>query len=465
MLQHFVCILPLLHCTPASRGVADIINGHALADYATFGAQEIMTLSALEGQTLDALRTFCMASDNPEVPETIASASARWVAPRDKARCVVLSVLSREDPLALLSQLMARTGFASHWLLGKIFHEDFVKSLRSESPVDTAIDDQFDKAIEKHMAKLGPVGKYISECALTATKMDFGDYVAQNGDRDTGFDFGVLGVRMLAYKCDEVFAEFPKQIELWLAGESINEKLLATACEFTRVILHSDLPFPNGIKYYKAYIAESVACRPQNELLRLFDAFHDAGAVQTCITKILNDSGYRRISPDFFLNYVKWLKTASSSSSSSISTAWQRYIEDGYALSHALQTCKDPQSFVEDVPRLLLHDSLVRLHAETDNIPRRDEAAGAIVKNLDYYTFTRILIKAKPGAHRPLMHFVLNYLDDGAKATYFAATKHVKGDKSKNRTKKYTTVFRDIEQELRPYASGTWDFSSVPRAV
>ncbi|KAI4292969.1 hypothetical protein PAPHI01_2243 [Pancytospora philotis] len=465
MFSRFVWMLPLLHCTPTSCGAAGIINGHALADYATFGALEATTLSALEGQTLDTLRPFCMVRDNPEVPKTIASASARWVAPRDKARCVVLSVLCGEDPSALLSQLMARTGFASHCLLAKIFHEDFVENLRSEAQTDTAMDDQFDKAIEKRIVKLGPVGEYITGYVLTATRVDFGNYVAQNGGRDTGFDFGVLGARMLAYKCVGMVAKFSKQIELWLAGASVSEKHLSIACEFTQVVLHSGTFVPTWARAYKTSVAELVARSPQNELLALFNAFHDSSSVQTRVTGILKNAGYCRIHPVFFLNYLKWLHEFSNGPKSATSVAWKRYLEDRYALSHVLQTCADPRSFMEEVPYLLLHESFTHLHAEKADISRRDEAARVIMKSLSCFTFTRVLVQDKLGKHHALMRFMLGNLDDDAKGTYLADVMHLKVDRNGNRSKKYMDIYRDVEAELVSHMSVNLSAENVPRAV
>ncbi|KAI4292968.1 hypothetical protein PAPHI01_2242 [Pancytospora philotis] len=465
MLSGFVQMLLWAHNSVASSRAVPTMDKCELADYATFGAQKVMTLSALEGQTLDTLREFCMGRDNPEVPETLSNASARWVTPRDKARCVVLSVLSKEDPLVLLSQLMACTGFASHYLLAKIFREDFVKSLRSKAHTCNELDVQFDKAIEEHMVKLGPVEEYINECVLTTTRMDFGDYVAQNGDRDTGFDFGVLGARMLECESGSASAAISKQIELWLAGESVNEKLLATACEFTRVVLHSDVLEPAGVTDYQSFIALLAARSPHKELLALFNAFHDSSAAQSRVTEILSYDGHFRVRPDFFLNYLKWLKKFGNSPATAISFSWRRYLRDRYALSHVLQTCADPRFFVKEVPYLLLHESFTHLHAEKADISRRDEAAHVIMESLSCFTFTRVLVQDKMGKHHALMRFMLGNLSDDAKATYLTDIKYIRVNKHGNRAKKYMDIYRDIEAELKSHKNSTLSAASVPRAV
>ncbi|KAI4292970.1 hypothetical protein PAPHI01_2244 [Pancytospora philotis] len=464
MLPKFVWMLLLMHCSCAKSWAATITGGHTLADYATFGSLQAVGLNALEERALDTLCKFCMARDDPEVPETLASASARWVAPRDKARCVVMSVLCSKNPLASLNRLMARTGFACHCLLVKIFYGGYIKSLQSEITADPAMDDQFNKAIRKHSLKLGPVGEYINECVLATARMDFGEYVAQNADRDTGCDFGILGSKMLIYKCVGVVEEFSKQVELWLAGKSINKKLLSTACEFTRAVLHSRILVSAWATGYKSFIAEFVARSPHKELLVLFSACHDSSSIQARVTDILKNGGYHRIRPDFFLNYLKWLREFSDGVKTAVSVSWRRYLRDRYALLHVLQICEDPRSFMKEVPHLLLYNTFKLLHAVTDDISRRNEAVRVITKNLDYRVFTLILTKATQGKYHILMRFVLGCLDDDTRAAYFAAAKQLENGRSKNKTQKYKDVCRDIMEKLKSIMDAAPNIVEAPRA-
>ncbi|KAI4292964.1 hypothetical protein PAPHI01_2238 [Pancytospora philotis] len=465
MLSRFVRILLWVCSSSTKSGSVDIKGGPALVDYATFGSLEIMELNALEERTLGTLRKMCMARDCPELPHKLIDASAFWVAPSDKARCVVLSMLCKESPPTPLKQLLAHTGFASHRLLAKLLQPYYVKSLRSEVPDGIAISYQFSRAIEKHWEELRPVRECINECLLTATRMDFCDYVAQSGSRNTGFDFGVLAARKQFSERRGVFPEISRQIKLWLTCEDVSEELLFTVCEFTRTILHAGTLTAPRILSYKAYIAELVACSPHKELLALFNAFHNPSSAQRCIAKILNADGYRRVCPDFILNYLQWLKEFGSSPRPLINFTWNRYLQTGYALSRVLQLCENPRSFLQEVPQLLLYNAATRLRDDTDDIPRRDKAMRIIMNNLSPHTFIRILTKVKLGKYHAIMGFMLGYLDDGARVAYIADVRKLKKSKRKNRSKKFVDVYRDIEIELMSHTNNARAIVTAAHAV
>ncbi|KAI4292963.1 hypothetical protein PAPHI01_2237 [Pancytospora philotis] len=442
----------MVHSSLANNDSEALTDGETLADYATFGSLETVELNALEEQTLEALRKKCMARHCPELPQARIDASVSQIAPRNKARCVVLSVLCNNNPLALLGQLMGGSGFASHWLLDKLFHRDYVMHLQSEAPIGTAVDYQFCRAFKVHLAMLKPVRNYVDEYVRAAIRIDFGDYVARNGSRASAFDLGVLGARKQAQEHWYILPEIAEQIELWLT--SVSEELVSRICEVVRVILHSDALTHTGVASYKTYVTGIVACNPHREVLRLLNTFHNPRSVQLQITNILKDDGYRRVHPGFFLNYLKWLRVFSNSPVKGVCCAWKRYLRDGYMLQHVLQICEKPCFFLREVPHSALYDFLMQLSAVTDDMPRRDSALRVIMKNLSFYNFTRVLAKAGLGGHQALMRFVLGYLDDDTRAAYLAGAKNERGYSGTNGTKTFMDMYVDIEAELEASTHG-----------
>ncbi|KAI4292965.1 hypothetical protein PAPHI01_2239 [Pancytospora philotis] len=459
MLSRFIWVLLSARSSLIKIGNVDAISGHALADYAAFGLPKIADLNALEQRTLDTLCKSCMACVCPELPQALIDRSAFRVDTNGRARCVVFSVLCEESLQRILGKLLDDTGFASHCLLAKLFNKIYIGGLQSATHNGGNLSGQFNGAIERCWAKLEPVVSYISTRVRATVKMDFRDYVARNGNRDTGFDLGVLGAMKQASERKGVHPEISKQIELWLAGECVSEELVSRISEVVRVIMHSDVLTTARVVSYRAYFTELVACSPHQELLQLLEAFHNSRSIQIYMTNILKNDGYRRICPEFVLNYLNWLKELGGDTEQVLNLTWRRYLKDGYALSHVLQLCENPGSFLEEVPQPLLYDSVRHLHAVADDIPRRDAALSIIMKSLSFHAFTRIIAKAERGGYQALMRFMLGYLDDGAKATYLAGAKatylagarNLKRSNGKAISPKFIEMHRDIEKELRLY--------------
>ncbi|KAI4292962.1 hypothetical protein PAPHI01_2236 [Pancytospora philotis] len=450
---------------------ADLVNGaaeqnakdDALPGYSSFCSPAFLQLNVLEEQTLEALHRECMAYDCPELPQSCINASALWIAPCDRARSVVLSVLSEESPLQLLNQLLAHTGFASHCLLIKLLDATYVRQLcEADSGSGTAYRD-FQRITERESGKLHAAHKYVADSILADLNVDLGTYVSRYGAKSSGFDLGLFEVMRTNEIRVGLLAEITQQLDLWLKPESLSVTLLDDVCEFLQVVLQFSLLTARALRGIRSHIVKLVMQSRRTECLALFRVIDDPTSVQRLVSPYLKADCHRSISPQFILQYIAYVKGSIQSAKHNIGRIWRWYLPDVFALHHVLVTCDEPRTFFNQVPYKMLLGFFVDLHTMLSDDPRRIPVMSDLMRLLDFESFVLLLMKTELSKTRELLRFMLGCLDQSTKAVYLSEAQDVLISAKYN--SKTEELSRSIVTVLESYGTSTVTLPSTPSCI
>ncbi|KAI4292512.1 hypothetical protein PAPHI01_1786 [Pancytospora philotis] len=175
--------------TTAAMNLADI----TLSDLQSFGTHDRHTLTGLERLALDGLfehswRLECSAIKQEEIDELRSTTDVN-----DKARYVILCVITNANSAGQLLRLLDRLGFCSHFLLRRLFQVSYVESLRTE--VQTRFQEYFAGRVAHHEDHWVYIRQLLLETLDVALAMDIQTYDGLQGATNNSIDYAFIEVK------------------------------------------------------------------------------------------------------------------------------------------------------------------------------------------------------------------------------------------------------------------------------
>ncbi|KAI4291074.1 hypothetical protein PAPHI01_0374 [Pancytospora philotis] len=406
------------------------------ADYITFGAFESFNINALEARVLNFLcKHVILLTNSVQVDDGI-DVRLQAMAVRNREIFVITSVLVAQNPIELLNQLLARSGYAAHYLLAKLFSPVYVEFL--ESNIKQTSEYAFTNCHKhllhpnEHWRKLKQIYAVLQSkisCELTKTLIQYALAAPPN---HFSFDYAIFTLAREKKLSRISSTEYKHLLEYWLYYDLDPRSWIPFVKDYLRVLLLPDVLPERKQSMLKKNLITFVASKDDKVYLELLDAFEGIWSIKTHVISYVNNLQGHSISPHFVLNYLSCPKMnwKGPYDDPSITSFWTAYLKTPAYFNGMENAWSENRLFFNKIGPVWLRNFFrVLLREGSKPQLNRDKIMDKYMNMLNLNTFLKILKSFPSNIHTTMLNFMLEYLGADSRKVYLSGMQEMMREK------------------------------------
>ncbi|KAI4291087.1 hypothetical protein PAPHI01_0387 [Pancytospora philotis] len=427
-----VSVLRLVRSFPLEANTNAYETFASPLDHKNFGLKEQFPLNVLEVRELGPLCRCCILFTESGKAEENVDAELQDMSAWDREIYVITTVLGVQNPRDVLDKLMNASGFASRYLLKKLFSQVYLEHLGDHLKDLDAGNPAHKLSSLLSADKLEPKLQQIKGMLVKTESSDFAmsllQYFKTAGESNDSFDYAIytLGRQLCGRPAD--YSEYTSLIHHWLPRNADSIPMIPFVCDYLRVVLLPKFVPLEKQRHIKSVVMGLVASRDEIEYIKLLDAFDNDLSIKNQMTKLLTSPDERDISPQFIRNYTAYYKIDSKDTYDTASlNFWRLYLKTPADFVGSGDLWSEERVYFNKIGHMWLRyffDELLR--GDKKLKLNRADAIGKYVNMLDFDTFITISKVRTCILYDPLIDLMLEPLNEVQVEVYRARLQELK---------------------------------------
>ncbi|KAI4291086.1 hypothetical protein PAPHI01_0386 [Pancytospora philotis] len=402
-------------------------------DYMTFGDITTYSINTLEARVLEPLYRHCIHFHNTARPTEKIGAQLDGVPVRDMEIFVITAVLIERDPLILLDELLTEFGYASHYLLAKLFSPGYTRFLKTQLELPSANTSgcTLKLLLQSHdyKMKLQEIYKILRVKVMFELSKALVEYARAGHNKNNSFDYAIFTLARNDVLGQAGCSGHAEILQHWLAGDSESHRSVPFVRDYLRIILLPDLLPIHRRTIIKKEVVILVARQHDKKYLELLDTFENMRATKIAVLKHVQNQGKHGINPFFMAHYAEFIKKASNSVYDEASIYfWAEYLETPVVFIRTKSIWNEYPLFFNMIGRAWLQKFFIMLSDESITAGLdRNITVRKYVNMLEFDTFIEITQGILLERCIRLIDFMLQHMDEIPRNTYLSRAQTMKG--------------------------------------
>ncbi|KAI4293080.1 hypothetical protein PAPHI01_2354 [Pancytospora philotis] len=422
MAAGILVLLLLMHS--CSTGYRDDADEHAFIgiEYSNFGGLKGWKFNAIERLVLDALFRCNSMSCSPELPLTVLNGRAPLVSPRDKTRCVMLTLLTRSDWYELLEEkLIKEYSFGSHKLLRRLFDDRFI-SWHGKAPLIFSRDRErrsaLATAIKNNPARLDQIQRFLQAKMSDGSLLNLKQFTEKGGATASSLDILLYLHHMRTWSTLAPKDLFSMLVGLWSDDPAHRNALMPVICDTIRTALQQRVFDVEDRNALKLCVVSSALANFQQEYFELFEEWYGIIHMGTTVLAYIRAHRYGEISERSMACYIDRVYKTHKRPLLALGTLFDTYFRQTYGFRTMPMLWNSAPDYFNRISYIWLCKMFAELCYGPFLPAYRDALMAKYMGMMNFAVFTNILKYQIRQKDRELSLSMLRHLDARGKGVY-----------------------------------------------
>ncbi|KAI4292510.1 hypothetical protein PAPHI01_1784 [Pancytospora philotis] len=397
----------------------------AVSDLRSFGAPDRHTLTILESQILDSLFERCWRLECCKIARKRIDRLQSTTEASDKARHIILCVITDANPAVQLLQLLNSVGFGGHFLLLKLFTKDYVGSLKMDTL--TRFREFFATRAARDEVLCAYPRQLLRETVDNVLNLDIRDYDKTHGAANSCIDYMLFEMKKgLPLFTKSELQDLWRLLGYWLEDAVRFAPRRSVASDLIRFVMQSNLLKDRMKLDWKSSIVKKIVDNGSQDYISLLSALDSTKTATAEVKALVESLGYDKHIAGLIWNFTDHIENGNAYKypGDVISALHGKYFPPTFEAFYKTPTPwnQDPRFFSKISPRLL-YVYFTELYYAKNRLKTRDRNMRECMRMLSCDACAEFLkfvwLRDEEGS-AILLGFMLRYLDEDYTREYLA---------------------------------------------